>query len=114
MSISFNAIRDALPVITVSQGKAHMHLVGALPCVICHEWGMEQLSRTTVHHCIHGRGGNLRAPDNMVIPLCDGHHQGSFDNTKIAIHRNSKKWASEYGQDIHWLNWVENKLGVDT
>ncbi len=90
-----------------------MARVAKLPCVICYEYGMQQKSRTTVHHCIHGRYGTRKAPDTMVIALCEGHHQGNFDASKIAIHRQPKKWREEYGDDTSWLSWVENQLGAD-
>jgi hypothetical protein len=88
----------------------HMARVAAMPCVICHEWGLPQLSPTQVHHCIHGRGGNRKRPDEMTIPLCEGHHQGNFDTSKLALHRAPAKWARIYGEDIKWLSWVEAQL----
>jgi hypothetical protein len=87
-----------------------MGKVAAMPCVICHEWGMPQMSPTAVHHCIHGRYSNRKAPDEMTIPLCNGHHQGDFDTTKVAIHREPAKWERLYGKDTEWLSWVEARL----
>lgn len=88
----------------------HLARVAALPCVICREWSMPQKSPTQVHHCIHGRHSTRRVPDEMTIPLCEGHHQGNFDTSKIAIHREPKKWRELYGTDTDWISWVENHI----
>lgn len=89
---------------------ARLAAVAALPCCICNEWRLEQRSPTTVHHCIMGRGGNRRAPDCMTIPLCDGHHQGRFDASKIAIHRQPKAWREAFGPDTDWISWTETRI----
>lgn len=88
----------------------HMARVASLPCVICHEWNLPQTTPTQVHHVIHGRYGNRRVPDEMTIPLCEGHHQGDFDKTKVALHREPAKWKRLYGNDFDWINWVEARL----
>jgi hypothetical protein len=88
----------------------HMAKVAALPCVICHEWGLPQESKTQVHHVIHGRFASRRVPDEMTIPLCEGHHVGNFDTSKIAIHREPAKWERLYGPDHEWLSWVEERI----
>ena len=64
---------------------------------------MEQLSHTQVHHCIHGRYGTRKAPDSETMPLCEGHHQGLRDTTKIALHREPKLWKATYGNDTDWI-----------
>lgn len=85
--------------------------VAELPCVICHEFSEPQVSPTQVHHCIHGRHAmSAKAPDSMTIPLCEGHHLGDFDTTKIALHREPKKWREAYGSDVDWLSWVDDRL----
>ena len=91
-------------------GKRYMARVAELPCVICHEWELPQQSPTQVHHCIHGRFSTKRAPDTMTIPLCEGHHQGLFDTSKVALHRNPAQWREQYGDDTDWLSWVEKHL----
>lgn len=95
-----------------AKDPAYLAAVGSLPCVICHEWGMIQQSRTTVHHCIHGRHGTRKVPDCMTIPLCEGHHQGNFDTSKIALHREPKRWREQYGNDTDWIGWVQERLGT--
>lgn len=90
--------------------KALLAAVAAMPCVICHEWGLPQLSPTQVHHCIHGRHGTRRAPDSMTIPLCEGHHQGMMDTSKVALHREPAEWQRLYGPDTGWISWVEERL----
>ena len=89
----------------------------AMPCCICHEWGYTQQSRTQVHHCIMGRHSfdrvsktRRRAPDSFGIPLCEGHHQGLMDTSKIALHREPERWEDEYGKDTLWIGWVEERL----
>lgn len=85
--------------------------VAYMPCVICVTHGMVQHSPTQVHHCIHGRHmTGKRAPDAMTIPLCEGHHQGNFDTSKIALHRQPAKWREMYGRDTDYLTWVETRL----
>lgn len=84
--------------------------VAAMPCVICHEYWLPQVSPTQVHHCIHGRHGTNRSPDSMTIPLCEGHHIGDFDQTKVALHRQPAEWKRAYGEDTRWLSWVEERL----
>ncbi len=93
----------------VPRNPAHMAKVAAMPCCICHEWGLPQLTPTNVHHCIHGRYGNRRVPDEMTIPLCRAHHQTGEDGY-IALHREPAKWQRLYGPDHEWLSWVEQRL----
>lgn len=81
----------------------HLAKVAMLPCVICDGWGMQQLSRTTVHHHIMGRYGTLKTPDGEAIPLCEGHHQGDFDTSKIALHRDPDMWRDHYGLDTDFV-----------
>ena len=99
------------PVPANGKDPAHLAAVAALPCVICFEWGMQQLSPTQVHHSIHGRGSNRKTPDIMAIPLCEGHHTGDFDRSKIALHRQPAAWREAYGDDHEWISWVEARIG---
>ena len=93
--------------------KARMAAIAAMPCVICHEYGLPQASPTQVHHCIHGRNSmGKRAPDSMTIPLCEGHHQGLMDTSKIALHREPAQWRLHYGDDTRFISWVEERLGT--
>lgn len=89
-------------------GKDPVYLgrVAKLPCAICHHHGMPQLSPTQVHHCIHGRHGFRKVPDRQTIPLCEGHHQGDFDTSKIAVHREPKAWKQAYGEDRDYIAWT--------
>ena len=86
--------------------SAHLSFVRSLPCCICWEWNLPQLSPTAAHHCIHDRHGTRKAPDSMAIPLCEGHHQGLFDTSKLALHQAPQQWRDQYGPDHHWINWV--------
>ncbi|MGM0584235.1 MAG: Ref family recombination enhancement nuclease [Pseudomonadota bacterium] len=87
-----------------------LEAVAQMPCVICHEFGEPQLSATQVHHCIHGRYSTARAPDCMTIPLCEGHHQGLMDTSKVALHGGKSRWRALYGNDTDWISWVEERL----
>lgn len=89
---------------------AHMAKVAAMPCVICHLYGLPQLSQTQVHHVIHGRFGNARSGDDLTIPLCEGHHQGNWDGSKTALHREPARWQELYGKDYDLLEWVKERL----
>ncbi len=88
----------------------YLKRVRELPCVICEAFGMPQLSPTTAHHPICGRYGTRRAPDRAAIPLCDGHHQGDFDTSKIAIHRDRALWVDWYGEDTDFVAITQDKL----
>jgi len=92
--------------------RARLEAVAQLPCCICHEHGMEQMSRTQVHHTIHGRFSNRKSPDSKTIPLCEGHHQGNFDTSKIALHREPALWRELYGDDTDWLDRTAKMLGL--
>ena len=81
-----------------------------MPCCICAEYGMPQLTPTQAHHCIHGRHGTRKVPDAMTLPLCEGHHQGLLDTSKIALHREPNAWRAAYGADTDWLSWVEEAM----
>lgn len=74
-----------------------------LPCVICEAWGYQQTTPTQAHHWICGRYGQYKAPDQEAIPLCESHHQGEFDPTKIAIHRDRALWVETYGPDTDYI-----------
>ena len=76
----------------VAKDPRHLARVRELPCIICEEFGMRQTSPTTAHHVIHDRHGTRKTPDLMALPLCDGHHQGLFDTSKVAIHREPLRW----------------------
>lgn len=81
---------------------AYLAAVACRPCCICQAFGEAQTSKTTVHHVIMGRHGTSRTPDCQAIPLCEGHHQGNFDTSKVAIHREPAKWADLYGKDTDY------------
>lgn len=84
--------------------------VRRLPCVICDAFGEIQLSPTTAHHWICGRGQGRRTPDREAIPLCDGHHQGDFDTSKTAIHRDRSEWVRKYGNDHEYIEVTQDRV----
>jgi hypothetical protein len=81
------------------KNEAYLREVRKRPCCVCERFGEVQRSETTAHHPIHERYGSRKVADKLAIPLCDGHHQGMFDNSKIAIHKNKKIWRETYGPD---------------
>lgn len=96
-----------------AEGKAgleHMRRVRALPCVICTVEGLAQLSETQAHHVICGRYSARKAPDTHTIPLCEGHHQGLRDTSKVAIHQAPSKWQRLYGPDTDFLALTADML----
>lgn len=89
---------------------AYLKRVRQLPCVVCQNFGETQMSKTTAHHPICGRHGTARRGDDTAIPLCDGHHQGTFDTSKIAIHNERTKWVELYGEDVEYIDQVQESL----
>jgi len=51
-------------------------------------------------------------PDIMAVPLCEGHHQGLFDTSKLALHRAPSEWRNKYGPDTDWIAPTQDRLGV--
>lgn len=94
----------------VKPNPAYLAAVRQLPCCICEAWGEFQNTPTTAHHPIHGRMSQRKAPDEMAIPLCEDHHQGLWDNTKVAVHREPSKWKRLYGPDFDWIAPTQDKL----
>jgi len=73
-----------------------------MPCCVCEKFHEVQLSPTTAHHPIHDRFSTGKRPDNTAIPLCEGHHQGLWDQSKIAIHKQPLEWEKRYGKDYKY------------
>ena len=89
---------------------AYLAKVRQLPCCICEAFGFHQTSPTAAHHPIHGRYGSRKSPDCMAIPLCEGHHQGLRDTSKLAIHQAPTQWRLAYGPDTDWIAPTQDKL----
>ncbi len=77
----------------------YLERIRQMPCCVCERFGESQNSPTTAHHPIHDRFGSDKRPDSSAIPLCEGHHQGLWDQTKIALHKEPKLWRETYGAD---------------
>lgn len=95
-----------------AQDLAYLARVRGLPCCICEAFGEHQRTPTQAHHVCHGRFSSRKTPDRMAIPLCDGHHQGEFDTTKLAIHQEKAAWLEAYGPDYEWTPQTQDRLGV--
>jgi len=91
---------------------AYLEKVRSLPCVICNAWGYTQNSPTAAHHVICGRYGNRKTPDDMAIPLCEGHHQGDFDTSKLAIHRDRQEWVRWFGKDTDYIDVTRDMIAA--
>ncbi len=82
--------------------------IAAMSCIICHEWSLEQRTPTEVHHCIHGRHSQRRAPDSMTIPLCAGHHRGAPG--MVSVHGSPAAFKALFGPDVDWLPIINDML----
>lgn len=89
---------------------AYLAAVREMPCIICESFGLIQTSPTTAHHPIHGRFSGRKRPDETALPVCDGHHQGLYDTTKIAVHRESDRWRKMYGNDTDYVAVIQDRL----
>lgn len=90
----------------------HLERVRSLPCCICEAFGEMQDSATQAHHPIHDRWGTQKVSDQFAIPLCEGHHQGLVDRSKVAIHRDKAAWREMYGADHEWVAATLDKLAA--
>jgi len=108
MNLTGQAIRQKSP--KAKPNPAYLAKVRALPCIICTSFGLPQNSATTAHHPIHDRYATRRVPDEMAIPLCDGCHQGDFDTSKVAVHREPAKWKRLYGADHEYIAITQDMI----
>lgn len=90
-----------------SKDKNYLQWLRGQPCCVCSRFGEIQHSPTQAHHCIHDRFGTEKRPDREAIPLCEGHHQGLWDRTKIALHQNPRRWRETYGPDWSYVQLIE-------
>lgn len=86
--------------------------VRELPCVICEAFGEPQQSSTSAHHPIHDRFSTRKVPDEQAIPLCEGHHQGLRDTSKLALHQAPSRWRRKYGPDHDYIAITQDRLGL--
>jgi hypothetical protein len=96
---------------TGNKDPEYLARVAELPCIVCEAYGEPQRTRTTVHHVIHGRGGNRKTPDRMAIPLCADHHLLG-GNGKLALHSEPTKWKRLYGEDHTYTAILQDRLGL--
>lgn len=91
---------------------AYLAKVRELPCVICMSFGEHQTSPTSAHHPIHDRYSTRKVPDEQAIPLCEGHHQGLRDTSKLALHQAPSQWKRLYGADHEYIAVTQDRLGI--
>lgn len=111
--MSFNRVPLGLKEPKPAPDPDYLEAVRKLRCCICEAFGEPQLSRTLAHHVTMGRFSQRRTPDRMAIPLCDGHHQGNFDTSKIAIHRSPAEWRRRYGEDWKYTAATQDAIAGD-
>ena len=85
----------------------HLARLREEPCCICQRFGEIQRSPTQAHHCIHDRYGTRKRSDAEAIPLCEGHHQGLMDTSKLALHREPLRWREVYGPDWAYVQAID-------
>jgi len=95
---------------TLMTGSEYLAKVRSLPCCICDAFGMQQRSPTAAHHVFHDRFSQTKAADRDTIPLCEGHHQGLWDQSKVAIHKEKKRWRALYGADHQYIEVTQDKV----
>jgi|TARA_B100000780_G_C20998025_1_gene399257 hypothetical protein len=78
-----------------------------MDCCICKAFNLPQSSPTQAHHIIHDRFSGKKTADNLAIPLCEGHHQGLWDSSKLAIHQSPKEWRDLYGPDWSYSQEID-------
>ena len=90
--------------------KEYLRDIHKLPCCICEANGEVQESPTQAHHTICGRFSMKKTPDRQAIPLCEGHHQGLHDKSKLAIHQGKASWVERYGPDTDYILPTQDKI----
>lgn len=90
----------------VKKDPKYLAHIRSLPCIICETFHEPQNSITTAHHPIHDRFSTAKRSDTEAIPLCEGHHQGLWDLSKIAIHKEPQLWRIKYGSDYSYTEKV--------
>ncbi len=93
-----------------ARDPGRMQQIAAMKCIICDLYGLPQKSPTQVHHVIHERHGTRRSGDDLTIPLCEGHHLGMFDKSKVALHREPAEWQRLYGNDFDLIEATNERL----
>ena len=91
------------------QDSKYLDYIRSLPCVVCQKFHEPQNSVTTAHHPIHDRFSTNKRSDYDAIPLCEGHHQGLWDLSKIAIHKEPQLWRLKYNADHEYSASIRNK-----
>ena len=110
MNITGQPIRQKSPKAKPNPG--YLAKVRELPCIICTSFGEQQASPTSAHHPIHDRFSTRKVPDEQAIPLCEGHHQGLRDTSKLALHQAPSQWKRRYGADHEYIAVTQDRLGI--
>jgi hypothetical protein len=89
--------------------KAHMNLVGNMPCIACEKDGYYNN-----HISLHHTDGRTKPGAHFnVLPLCAPHHQ--HDDTdpmgRIGIHPYKARFEDKYGTSEELLKEIRLKIG---
>lgn len=64
------------------------------------------------HHIKEEYGAGQKASDWEMLPLCEGHHQGNIDRTRLAYHRAPRTWCARYGNQVVVLRIILARRGL--
>lgn len=86
--------------------KKRLALIHFLPCQVCKELNLEQISRTIAHHKI-GMGLGKKASDRLTMALCENHHTRGSDgihNMPLA------KWQDKFFTQDELIQFTNEEL----
>jgi hypothetical protein len=86
--------------VSTAAEKRYMAKVAALGCVACRNMGIMDCP-ACIHHVRTGQGAGQRAPDGLVIPLCNQHHQTGGHG--VAIHEGKEAFERIHGSELALL-----------
>jgi len=92
----------------------HLDAVAAQGCIACLMDGNPGVT-SCIHHVKRRPDGQKygygqRSIHKRVLPLCEGHHQGQLDISKVAFHRNPGAFEFRYGSELGLLVLVDALL----
>ena len=89
--------------------KLHLNKVARIGCYCCRVDGLGEVP-AMIHHIREGKGMGQRASHFETIPLCEGHHQGNWDTSKLAFHRSPRKWRERYGRESDIVKGINSVI----
>jgi hypothetical protein len=94
--------------------REFMALARARPCCCCIQFGIKR--RAILHHL---KDGGRRMGDRFVIPLCEGHHVGEFEDGKqyglnYSVHRDRYRFIESFGSEKELWEKEQIAMGLPT